>query len=1102
MERLPKRIKNPLKTKLLLMSKLTLAFLLLFTLNLSARGFGQDRVNLRVKQMDIAEVLTKIEQKTQFRFLYNNDLEALSNKITVNARSADVAYLLDVILLGTPLTYTLMPDHLIVIKEDRNAKRDVRINGTIVDDKGSPISGASVVIKGTTTGTTTDAGGNFSITVPNATTTLEISSIGYETLDYVLNGNTTVNIVLKASQHIMDQVVVIGYGVANKRDLTGSIAKVDAKAIADRPSANPLNLLQGKVSGVSVVASGRPGSEPDIRIRGTNSINGVKPVYIVDGILNDNISFLNPSDIESMEVLKDGSSLAIFGVRGANGAIAVTTKKAKEGQLMVNFNTSFGIKNVQKRIKVTDGPTFTELYNEQMTNMGTSYSNTNYTANTDWQNEVFQKANVNYNNISITSGSAKNKFYLGIGNIYEEGIIKHEKYKKYTINFSDELKVSKHLKFGVNFNGYYAEPAFGQDVGKVAIAAPIAPVYDPNGSGLFYSMPAFQRAQVSNPLSVVELLKGTRINKEYRVVGSIFGEVNFLTDFTFRAQVYADYGFNSNRTYNPIITVYNPDISGTNKMDSTTRATSLSQSQNNYPKTQMDYLLTYKKKLGKHDVTALGGITTYYSSYESVGSSIQQGTASPIPNDPRFWYVDAVGDPATRLGSGSAWEDASISYLGRVLYNYDRRYLVNASFRRDGSSQFYKMGNQWKNFGAVGLAWVASQEEFMKNIGAISNLKIKGSWAVLGSKNIPESYRYPAYPVLSNANAGVFGENVVNALQPLYITSANLNWETVRTTEAGVELGLFRNRLNFEAVYYSKKTDDVITLVDQGTGQLPLLANLGTIQNSGFEFSTSWNKNFSEDLVLSVNANFTTIKNKVTKLNLEGFEIINGPARTTAGFPIGYFYGYQHDGIYQSYADILASPNSTIASVLPGDIKYKDIDGDGAITTKDRTIIGNPTPDFTYGGGVTLSYKGLDIGMDLQGVYGNEIYRAWNQGTFADFNYLVAREDRWRGTGTSNWEPILNTGRANNYQNSSYWIEDGSFFRIRNIQLGYSFKTDLLRKVSLKSLRVYFNAQNVATFANNTGYTPEIGGSATSFGVDNGTYPVPAIYTIGLNLNF
>ncbi len=977
-----------------------------------------------------------------------------------------------------------------------------RITGKVTGVGGDPLAGASVQVKGTTTGTTTNNDGNFILTVPDANITLVISLVGYEQQEITLAGRTEINVSLTVSTKAIEAVVVIGYGSANKRDLTGSIATVKAKELADKPAANPLNLLQGKVAGLSVVASGRPGIQPDVRIRGTNSINGASPVYVVDGILNDNINFLNSADIESIEVLKDPSSLAIFGVRGANGAIAITTKRAKAGQLMVNFSTSFGIKKVQDRIKLTNGPEFKMLYDEQMANMGSSFDDQFFKANTDWQDEIFQNAFLNYNNISITSGSEKNRFYLGLGYIYEEGLIRHEEYKKYTINFSDELKVSKALKFGFIFNGYYADLPVEREVGSAIRAAPIAPVYDPNGSGLLHTLPTFQRAQVFNPLVSIEEGKFTAIRKEHRAVGSIYGELNFLRNFTFRAQLFGDYGFNISRAYSPIIVVYNPEIIGPNKNDSSNRKTAVSQGQNIFPKTQMDYLLTYKKKFGDHDLTVLGGITTYFSGYEETITSVQQGTADVIPNDPRFWYVDAVGTASTKQGSGSGYEDASISYLARALYSFQRKYLINASFRRDGSSQFYKIGNQWKNFGAVGVGWILSEEDFFAGQNFLDYLKIKGSWGVLGSKNIPATYRYPAYPVLTNAKAGVFGNNVINALQPLYIPDGNLNWETVRSYEAGFELNALDNKLHFEAAYYNKRTEDVITLIDLGSGLLPLLANVGTIENKGFEFSATWTTNITNDLTLSVSGNLTTIKNEVIKLNKEGFEIFSGPARTTAGFPIGYFYGYAHDGIYQTNQEIIKSPVSAIGTVRPGDIKYKDVNGDGQITTADRTTIGNPTPDFIYGGSISLNYKGFDLGIDMQGVYGNEIYRSWNQGTFADFNYLEGRLERWNGIGSSNWEPILHTGRGNNYQNSSYWIEDGSFFRIRNLQLGYTFGKNLLSRAKIKSLRVFVNAQNLGTFANNTGYTPEIGGSATGFGIDGGTYPVPAIFSAGLNLNF
>jgi TonB-linked SusC/RagA family outer membrane protein len=1083
--------------------KCTIVLMLLGCMHVYADGFSQSKISLRLQQADLKTALNLIEKQSQVRFLYNQAVLKNVGKVSVEAENEALAKVLDDLLAGTGVTYKILEDDLVVLNLNGALDAvDVTVTGKVTDSSGAAISGASVTVKGTRQGTATDASGNFSITAAD-NATLVISSIGFDATEIAVAGKTVIDVTLfPSSTQRLDEVVVIGYGTAQKRDLTGSIATVKAAELKDKPASNAMNLLQGKVSGLSVVASGRPGAEPDVRIRGTNSINGVKPVYIVDGILNDNINFLNPADIESIEVLKDPSSLAIFGIRGANGAIAITTKKAKTGQLMVNLSTSYGFKNVQDRISLTSGPEFKQLYDEQMANMGSSFNNPNFTANTDWQEEIFQKAAISYNNISITGATEKNKFYLGIGYILEDGVILHEEFRKYTLNFSDELRVNRNLRFGITMNVYHANLPQERNVGSAIVAAPIAPVYDPNGSGLFHTLPAFQRAQVFNPLLSIESERYTAIRKEYRGVGSIYGELDFLKHLTFRAQLYADYGFNNGRSYAPIQVVYNPDVVGADKRDYSRTETSVSQYQNTYPKLQQDYLLTYKNKFGDHSLTAMVGFTSYYNGFEDVSSSVLQGTADVIPNDPRFWYVDAVGDRTQKRGSGSAWEDASLSYLARALYNYQGKYLLNASFRRDGSSQFYKIGNEWKNFYAFGAGWVVTKENFFQNQEIFDYLKVKGSYGVLGSKNIPDAYRYPAYPTLTNANAGVFGNNVINALQPTYLPSADLNWETIRSWEVGIELNTLKNRLHFEAVYYDKKTDDVITTIDLGAGQMPLLSNLGTIQNKGLEFSATWNDKIGSDWGYSISGNFTTIDNKVLKLNQEGYRIVNGAAWTEAGYPIGRFFGYVHNGIYQTATEIKQRPVSEIGSVQPGDIMYKDINGDGKITTDDRTTIGNPTPDFIYGGSINVNWKDLDLGIDLQGVYGNEIYRAWNQGTFADFNYLSGRLERWNGVGSSNWEPILHTGRASNYQNSSYWIEDGSFFRIRNIQLGYAFARKSLEKAKIKSLRIYVNAQNIATFANNTGYTPEIGGSATAFGVDNGTYPVPAIYTFGLNLNF
>jgi TonB-linked SusC/RagA family outer membrane protein len=980
--------------------------------------------------------------------------------------------------------------------------QDVLVSGTVKSKTdGSELPGVNVMLKGSAQGTSTGLNGEYSIKVPSPASVLIFSMVGMTSLEVAVGNQSTIDVTLEDDTKALGEVVVIGYGTASKRDLTGSIVTIKGGEIADKPSPNLVNSLQGKVAGLSVVNSGRPGAEPDVRIRGTNTINGVKPIYIVDGILNDNINFVNPADIESVEILKDPSSLAIFGVRGANGAIAITTKKAKSGQLLVNFNTSVGIKEVSDRIKLTDGPQFKQLYDEQLVNQNSApFDYTHFNANTNWQDQIFQKAFLNYNNVSITGATEKNRFYMGIGTVSEEGMIKHEKYKKLTLNINDELQVNKHLKFGFMLSGFRAELPVEKNVGGAIVAAPIAPVMDAT-TGLYHTLPDFQRAQVYNPMVDIDLQKLTAIKREYRAVGSIFGELKFLTDFTFRAQLYADYGFNTSRTYQPLVSVYNPEIAGDDKVQALVERTSLTQSQNIFPKLQQDYLLTYAKKFGAHDLTLMGGITSYYTSYESTGSSINQGSSFPIPNNPRYWYVDNVGDPSTRLGNGSAWENATLSYLGRALYNYEGRYLVNASFRRDGSSAFRGDG-RWQNFGAVGVGWVVSEEAFFKNQTFLDYLKVKASWGVLGNQNIDDRYRYPAYPTLTAANSGVFNNNILAALQNEYIADPNLHWETVHAKEIGIELNAFKNRFALEANYYDKLTKDILVVVPGISGTAPGLSNLGEVANRGIELSGTLDETLENGLSYSISGNFTTFHNKVRKLSTKGYQIINGASRTTEGYPIGYFWGYNVLGVYQTEAEFVQSPASSIGEVYPGDLKYEDVDGDGFITEADRTQIGNPTPDFSYGLSGQVGYKGFDISVEGMGVYGNEIFRQWNKGNYAQFNFLEGRMRRWNGTGTSNWEPILHTGRANNYQNSSYWIEDGSFFRIRNIQLGYSFSPEILEKIKLRALRLYINVQNLKTFTNATGFTPEIGGTSTAFGVDNGTYPVPRIYTFGLNLNF
>lgn len=975
------------------------------------------------------------------------------------------------------------------------------VTGTVTDSTNEPLIGASVVIQGTSNGTITDIDGKYSITT-SPENVLEFSYVGMVKQDVKVGSQDVINVQLKEDSQMLAETVVIGYGSAKKRDLTGSITNIKGAEIANKPSTNPLSSLQGKVAGVQIINSGQAGSDPEIRVRGTNSINGYKPLYIVDGLFNDNINFLNPEDIESMEVLKDPSSLAIFGVRGANGVIIITTKKAKEGQTLVNINTSFGWKHVVDRIKMVNASQFKELYNEQLANENNpAFDFSGWNADTNWQDEVLQNGFITNNNISVTGASEKHSFYLGMGYAYEQGNIKHEKFSKITLNASNEYKITDKIKVGFQFNGARMLPADSKTVLNAVRTTPVAPVFNEEYQ-LYAALPEFQKAQMLNPMVDVDLRANTTRAENYRASGNIYGEVDFLEHFNFRAVFSMDYGSNNGRTYQPIIKVYDPTVKG-NVATLGTGKTEVSQFKENETKVQSDYVLTYTNSFGDHNLTATAGFTTYYNSLSRLDAARGQGIGLVIPDNPDKWFV-SIGDLATATNGSTQWERSTVSFLGRVIYNYKGKYLFNGSFRRDGSSAFSYTGNQWQNFYSVGAGWLMTEEEFMKGISWLDMLKLKGSWGTLGNQNLDTAY--PAEPLLENAFGAVFGNPsiIYPGYQLAYLPNPNLRWEKVEAWEVGFESNMLRNRLHFEGVYYKKNTKDLLAKVPGLSGTIPGIGNLGQIENKGVELSATWRDQIG-DWGYNVGVNLTTIKNKVKSLVQDGYSIIAGDksqSYTMAGYPIGFFYGYKVDGVYQSQADIDASPKNTLATVTPGDLKFADVDGNGEITPADRTLIGDPTPDVTYGISLGVSYKGWELGIDMMGQGGNQIYRTWDNYNYAQFNYMEQRLDRWHGEGTSYTQPVLNTKHAINFENSEYYVEDGSFFRIRNVQLGYTFDKTLISKIGLKALKAYFNIQNLKTWKHNTGYTPEFGGSAIAFGVDNGSYPVPAIYTFGLNITF
>lgn len=974
------------------------------------------------------------------------------------------------------------------------------VSGRVLDSNRQPVVGASIVVEGTVTGTTTGSDGSFELQA-SAGQQLKVSFLGMKTVTVPV-AFEPMTLVLAEETAMIDEAVVIGYGTARKRDLTGSIANVAAEEVANRPASNPLASLQGRVAGVQITNTGRAGQDPEIRIRGTNSINGFAPLYVVDGLFTDNINFLNANDIESFEILKDPSSLAIFGVRGANGVIIISTKRAKAGQTVVQVNQSVGVKRVGKRVSLTDAAQFRELYNEQLANMGADpFDYTHYTADTDWQRAIFQNAVISQTSAGISSSDERNSFYLGVGYTYEQGNILHEEMQKLTVNFSDDYKMKEWLKFGVQMNGAYMMPADAKGVADALHAAPIAPLRAENGS--YYLLPAFQSPQIANPMIAVEEFAAHNRAQNYRFAGNIYGEIDFLPQLKFRAAFSLDYASDNVRGFSPVISEYDP---ATGKVNARSQVESISQSKSNTLNAQQDYTLTFAETFAdKHRLTLLAGLTTNYTSYEGLSAGRSQNISSAdilIPNDPDKWWISSIGDTSSATNGGGQFRKFTMSYLFRAIYGFDNRYLLNASFRRDGASVFRYTGNTWDNFYSVGAGWVLSEEGFMQGQSVIDYLKIKGSFGVLGNQNVGAAGgNYPAFPTLNSSNA-VFGDNIVASFSPAYLAT-DLRWERTKAWEVGFEMLLLDQRLRIEPVYYSKRTENLICYLEKFMGAQDGLINAGALRNRGFELSGSWSDRIGEDFSYTLSGNLTTIDNRVLSLGKTYYSGDRNVAVSEPGRPIGYFYGYVVEGVYQNEADIAASPTNTLAAAAPGDLKFKDVDGDGQITARDRTMIGNPTPDFMYGYSIGLKYRNFDLNVDFQGVYGNEIFNSGFISSFAQYNYHTKRLGRWHGEGSSNWEPILDSSRSLQKENSTYYIEDGSYLRLRNIQIGYSFGKRLLQKVRLKALRLYFNIDNLKTWAHNTGYTPEIGGSALAFGIDSGsTYPMPATYTFGLNVSF
>jgi TonB-linked SusC/RagA family outer membrane protein len=979
------------------------------------------------------------------------------------------------------------------------------ITGTVsAGDTKETLPGATVQIKGTTTGVVTDINGKYTIKVPEGKVVLIFSFIGYSSQEIELGPQNIVDVTMGLAKTNLAEVVVVGYGTLRKMDLTGSVSTVKTDDMNKITALNPIENLAGKVAGVTVTsASGTPGESPVVRIRGIGTLGDASPIYVVDGVILSDISFLNSADIESISVLKDASATAIYGNRGANGVIIITTKSGKtsEGKTVFTLNGEIGWQKVSHEIKLLNGHDYATIINEIAPG---TYNNIDLLPNTDWQKQIFHMAPV-YNFQGSASGATKTvQYYIGLGYFDQEGIIDKSYYKRLTLKIDNTYELTDHIKLGNNFTiTPYSQQVAPNVTYSAYRASPIIKPYD--SVGHYSPVPG-----VGNPLA--DLAYSNSTNKGIRVVGDMFAEVSFLKNFVVKSTYGIDGSYNKGTSFTPSYFVSPTQFN---------LYSLLGKAYSDYLSWLWENTISYKKDFGKHYLDVVAGYTMQNSTNELVNE-----TGSNIIRDgSNFWYIQPtyITDPSRNINNVGLYTDnvdinsyySMISYLIRVNYTLFKKYILTLTYRRDGSSKF-SQANRWGDFPSAALGYNLSEEKFMQPLKFLSKLKLRGSWGIVGNDKIQY---YSRFSLVNSNIVSVFGTGSDADPGASYglIGNPNLKWETTSQVDVGLEAGFFKDRLTAEFDYYDKETYGILVALPipaylgNGLNQLEYF-NAAKVQNRGFEFNLSWRDQVGK-LKYNFSVNGSTIANKVLSIGgvsgsdtvLYGGYLGSGEYVTASrvGLPIGAFYGYKTDGIFQTQAELNAYPHMTGPSgATVGSLRYVDVNGDGKIDGRDRTYMGSPIPTFVFGFSAGFEYRGFDLSIDIQGQTGNKIFNAKAMIRPDQYNYESNVLGAWTGPGTSTTEPKASSG-GYNYLPSDHFIQDGSFLRIRDLILGYSIPSKITKKAYIQKLRIYVKADNLLTWTKYSGYTPEIGSSdPLSSGVDFGSYPTTSVYSIGLNLNF
>jgi len=990
------------------------------------------------------------------------------------------------------------------------AQQTVEVQGRVTDANNDPIPGATVVVLETRQGTITDLDGIYRIAAPpNAT--LSFSFIGYGTQEVAVGGGTVIDIQLTETAFDMDEVVVIGYGTAAVKDVTGTIAVVKSDQIANQQVNNVAEALQGKVAGVMVSNDGTPGSPPTIRIRGLGTVrSNASPLYVVDDVFVSDISFLSPDQIESVTILKDASSAAIYGVRAANGVIIITTKSGKYQSPKFSYNGYVGIQQVSNLLNMANKDQYIELVNEKIAvgeDRGTSstpFDPAAYPDDTDWFTEVLRPALIQSHNLGITGGSESTDYYFGLGILDQQGLVKGNNYTRVNLRGTTDIEVKRWLKagYGITVGGFRSDDA-ANVLGQAYIAPP---AFKPKVDDDTYTDPVILGfGNFANPAATIAY--HDQVTQSFNTLANAYVEISPIEELKVRSSFTLDGTYAQIRNYTPYHWV---SVTQNDTLQSLSKTT---YQDLNYT---FDNTVTYSKATGDHRFTVMGGVSLVQFRNHGLNASTK---GVPYFTPSTLYISNGTIEDLSAGDWGSLIR--STSYFGRIFYSFRDRYLLTATLRRDGSSTF-PAEERWGNFPSIGLGWIVSEEDFFGNVSMINFLKVKASWGVLGNNQVPQN----AYTVTVNNWGGysiVYGPHGTGTIhQGASITSLVeplLRWETVEEFDAGIEALAFDDRLNLDMGFYRRMTKSAIFPVPligtAGTSGSSYLDNNADILNQGIEVTLGWTNAISDRLSYNVGANFSYNHNEVYRLEPGTLPFYDAGAfngelatYTQEGHPVGEFYVLEVNGVFQNFDEVNSYTNSegllVMPDAVPGDFRYVDHNGDGVIDDLDRIPYGSYTPKVMYSVNLGLNFSQLDFLIELQGVSGNKVYNTKRINRFGNENYDADfAENRWHGEGTSNTYPSADVAGGMNARPNTFLVESGSYFRIRAIQLGYTLPARITERASIERLRLFVSAQNPFTFFGYNGFTPEIpGGSPSTAGMDYSVYPLSRITSFGINLNF